>query len=94
MQHRRALSAIRFGTMIVAPSMLCLEIRYFVFPKRGVVRSAHKHDDGPDVQRAKTTISITKAFGDGYDGVLNGKHVAFPCKNAASIRARLAALGL
>lgn len=38
--------------------------------------------------------AITKAFGDGYDGVLNGKRVTFPYKNAASIRARLAALGL
>ncbi|HKR39524.1 MAG TPA: hypothetical protein VJU59_07555 [Paraburkholderia sp.] len=37
---------------------------------------------------------ITKAFGEGYDGVLNGKHVTFPYKNAAAIRARLAALGL
>jgi hypothetical protein len=38
--------------------------------------------------------AITKAFGDGYDGVLNGKRVTFPYKNAASIRARLATLGL
>jgi hypothetical protein len=38
--------------------------------------------------------AITKAFGDGYDGVLDGKRVTFPYKNAASIRARLAALGL
>ncbi|PMS14785.1 hypothetical protein C0Z18_30275 [Trinickia dabaoshanensis] len=38
--------------------------------------------------------AITHAFGDGYDGVLNGKRMAFPYKNAASIRARLAALGL
>ena len=42
----------------------------------------------------RTVAAITKAFGDGYDGVLNGKRVAFPYKNAASIRARLAALGL
>ena len=32
--------------------------------------------------------AITKAVGDGYDGVLNGKRVTFPYKNAASIRAR------
>ena len=38
--------------------------------------------------------AITKAFGHGYDGVLNGKRVTFPYKNAASIRARLEALGL
>ena len=38
--------------------------------------------------------AVTKAFGDGYDGVLNGKRVTFPYKNAASIRARLAVLGL
>lgn len=38
--------------------------------------------------------AITKAFGDGYDGVLNGTRVTFRYKNAASIRARLAALGL
>lgn len=38
--------------------------------------------------------AMTKAFGDGYDGVLNGKRVTFPYKNAASIRKRLAALGL
>lgn len=38
--------------------------------------------------------AISKAFGDGYDGVLNGKRVTFPYKNAASIRKRLVALGL
>lgn len=42
----------------------------------------------------KALPAITKAFGDGYDGVLNGKPVTFPYKNAASIRARLTALGL
>jgi len=42
----------------------------------------------------RTVPAITKAFGDGYDGTLNGKRVTFPYKNAASIRARLAALGL
>ena len=42
----------------------------------------------------RTVPAITKAFGDGYDGVLNGKRVTFRYKNAASIRARLAALGL
>ncbi|RDU97443.1 hypothetical protein DWV00_19755 [Trinickia dinghuensis] len=42
----------------------------------------------------RAVSAITKAFGDGYDGVLNGKRVTFPYKNAASIRARLAALGL
>ncbi|WP_162878263.1 hypothetical protein [Trinickia diaoshuihuensis] len=49
-------------------------------------------------QNNRTTFravpAITKAFGDGYDGVLNGKRVTFPYKNAASIRARLMALGL
>ncbi|WDD90252.1 hypothetical protein Bsp3421_000074 (plasmid) [Burkholderia sp. FERM BP-3421] len=42
----------------------------------------------------KALPAITKAFGDGYDGLLDGKQVTFPYKNAASIRARLAALGL
>ncbi|WP_429253767.1 hypothetical protein [Paraburkholderia sp. GAS333] len=42
----------------------------------------------------KALPAITKAFGDGYDGLLDGKRVTFPYKNAASIRVRLAALGL
>jgi hypothetical protein len=42
----------------------------------------------------KALPAITKAFGDGYDGLLDGKRVTFPYKNATSIRARLAALGL
>jgi len=42
----------------------------------------------------RTVPAITKAFGDGYDGALNEKRVTFPYKNAASIGARLAALGL
>jgi hypothetical protein len=37
---------------------------------------------------------ITKAFGDGYDGVLDGRRVTFPYKTARSIRARLSELGL
>lgn len=38
--------------------------------------------------------AFTKAFGDGYDGVLDGRRVTFPYKNAESVRARLRALGL
>ena len=37
---------------------------------------------------------IAKAFGDGYDGVLDGKRVTFPYKHAVAIRARLLEPGL
>ncbi len=42
----------------------------------------------------KAIPAITKVFGDGYDGLFDGKRVTFPYKDAASICARLAALGL
>ncbi|WP_186147683.1 hypothetical protein [Burkholderia gladioli] len=42
----------------------------------------------------KAVPAVTKAFGDGYDGLLDGRRVTFPYKNAASIRTRLRALGL
>lgn len=35
---------------------------------------------------------LVERFGDGYDGIVNGKHVEYPFKNAASIRKRLAEL--
>ena len=38
--------------------------------------------------------NITKAFGDGHDGMLDDKRVTFPYKNAAAIHARLKELGL
>jgi len=56
--------------------------------------SAFRLDQTNNRTTFRAVPAITKAFGDGYDGVLNGKRVTFPYKNAASIRARLAALGL
>jgi hypothetical protein len=35
---------------------------------------------------------LMERFGDGFDGIVNGKHVEYPFKNAASIRKRLAEL--
>ncbi len=51
-------------------------------------------DDTGDHTTFESVPAITKVFGDGYDGLLDGKRVTFHYKTAASIRAHLAALGL
>jgi hypothetical protein len=56
--------------------------------------NAFRLEQANDQTTFRAVPAITKAFGDGYDGTLNGKRVTFPYKSAASIRARLAALGL
>jgi hypothetical protein len=37
---------------------------------------------------------ISNAFGDGYDGVMDGKKVTFPYTNAQLVRRRLSEFGL
>ncbi|MCP2086124.1 UNVERIFIED_ORG: hypothetical protein J2Y81_002141 [Paraburkholderia sediminicola] len=52
-----------------------------------------------DLNRNSKNISFTKrnditdAFGDGYDGVMDGKKVTFPYTNAQLVRRRLSELG-
>ncbi|MDN7604996.1 hypothetical protein [Burkholderia gladioli] len=56
--------------------------------------SAFRLEEVGKQARFKAVLAVTKAFGDGYDGLLDGRRVTFPYKNAASIRTRLRALGL
>ncbi|WP_186014494.1 hypothetical protein [Burkholderia gladioli] len=56
--------------------------------------SAFRLEEVGKQARFKAVLAVTKAFGDGYDGLLDGRRVRFPYKNAASIRTRLRALGL
>lgn len=56
--------------------------------------NAYRLEQGNGKIIFKRELEITKAFGDGYDGILDGKRVNFPYKNAAAIRSHLAKLGL
>lgn len=55
--------------------------------------NAFRLEQADNRTKFRAVPAITKAFGDGYDGVLDGKRVTFLYKNAAAIRARLTALG-
>ncbi|WP_321951734.1 hypothetical protein [Paraburkholderia bannensis] len=59
--------------------------RYKVF----AYRYAGDISDTPFVKMDR----LFRNFGDGYDGILNGKRTDFPFKTAAAIRKRLAELG-